>query len=418
MASIAPSRNVGPKPMHRGPSSKKTQSINAKKSGPKVDNPELGIISGNFKLVVRLLPPALSESDFLTQLEGLYPQKENKIVRHYYVKGSYPQKPFELPVYSRAYVSFKNVADMNEFTGLVRDKSFHDEKDSTIPIIEKSLFQKMIDGRQINTSGAIVNKRNKGRDKRKAVPLEDDDIYQRFLQFLNHEIPEFDLIKVKEPAGKKRNKSKATTKVAATATDSPSSSSSSSLDALSKKTRGKKKKTSKIVKKGGVPDSGQSKGNKNVNTKDNVEQQKVKDQKVGKNKNRKKSKTTAKDGVENKKPASSQTAGEKQTESDSLAKQSKNKRRKKKKETQAKSENNETKEKEQKSTESSGTLEPNRSRRRRSRKDRVETKQQQQQQQQSNSHSDDPRPLRRAENAPKKPIKILSSKAEKQSEDI
>ena len=98
----------------------------------------------NVKLSLRLLPPGLKEDEFLNQLANIYPHHASKIQLHYFVQGSYPLTPFEVPVYSRAYVTFKNAKDSSEFCSFVKNKPFHDEKASIIPIVEKAVFPKMI----------------------------------------------------------------------------------------------------------------------------------------------------------------------------------------------------------------------------------------------------------------------------------
>ncbi|KAG7666225.1 uncharacterized protein J8A68_000247 [[Candida] subhashii] len=150
----------------------------------------------NLKLTIRLLPPSLTESEFLNQLATYYPHHATKIAHSYYIRGSYPLKPFEIPVYSRAYISFNSENDVNEFQNLLRGKSFFDEtNDLMIPIIEKSIYHKMIDSKKGRPS-SVTTKGVKG-------GIENNDIYLKFLAYLKHELDEFDLMKLSKSIKKK-----------------------------------------------------------------------------------------------------------------------------------------------------------------------------------------------------------------------
>ncbi|CAD1813243.1 hypothetical protein FOB58_004957 [Candida parapsilosis] len=151
----------------------------------------------NVKLSLRLLPPGLKEDEFLNQLANIYPHHASKIQLHYFVQGSYPSTPFEVPVYSRAYVTFKNAKDSSEFCSFVKNKPFHDEKDSIIPIVEKAVFPKMI------TSDYIVDSKREPQKDKKLDNLEDDEIYKKFLLYLDKGVNEFDLKKIHKALNKK-----------------------------------------------------------------------------------------------------------------------------------------------------------------------------------------------------------------------
>ena len=151
----------------------------------------------NVKLSLRLLPPGLKEDEFLNQLANIYPHHASKIQLHYFVQGSYPLTPFEVPVYSRAYVTFKNAKDSSEFCSFVKNKPFHDEKDSIIPIVEKAVFPKMI------TSDYIVDSKREPQKDKKLDNLEDDEIYKKFLLYLDKGVNEFDLKKIHKALNKK-----------------------------------------------------------------------------------------------------------------------------------------------------------------------------------------------------------------------
>lgn len=180
----------------RGPPKNRKQSPIASRSGALASGR-----SANLKLTIRLLPPSLGESEFLNQLATYYPHHATKIVHHYYIRGSYPLKPFEIPVYSRAYVSFNSENDLNEFLRLLKGKYFFDEtNDLMVPIIEKSIYHKMIDSKKTKSTNATP-KALKGK-------IENNEVYLKFLAFLNHEIEEFDLMKINKDLKKKTTREK------------------------------------------------------------------------------------------------------------------------------------------------------------------------------------------------------------------
>lgn len=149
------------------------------------------------KLSIRLLPPGLKEDEFLNQMANIYPHHASKIHLHYFVQGSYPLTPFELPIYSRAYVSFRNDTDSSEFYSFVKNKPFQDEKDSIIPIVEKSVFQKMTMSENFS-----VLKRESQVDKNSSR-LEDDEIYKKFLLYLDKGLDDFDLKRIHKSLNKR-----------------------------------------------------------------------------------------------------------------------------------------------------------------------------------------------------------------------
>ncbi|CAI5757053.1 unnamed protein product [Candida verbasci] len=180
MASIAPRRS-----QPANASSRKQSTSNL--SGGTTSNIQASKYN---KIIIRLLPPSLSESEFLNQIANYYPYHASKITHFYYKQGSYPLKPFELPVYSRTYLNFNNSNDLQEFQNFVKNKPFQDEKDSIVPIIEKALFHKMVDSRSKNYNKK-ENKEENVKDK-----LDENPFYLKFLKYLNNEIEEFALLKV------------------------------------------------------------------------------------------------------------------------------------------------------------------------------------------------------------------------------
>ncbi|KAG5418076.1 hypothetical protein I9W82_004405 [Candida metapsilosis] len=210
MASIAPTRNSettgSPTTTikRNAPAKHSSEGIN---STTPTSKPTIGKKSSkggpehHVKYTMRLLPPGLKEHEFLNQLANIYPHHATKIQSYYFVQGFYPSTPFELPIYSRAYVSFRNANDSLEFCSFVKNKPFQDEKDSIIPIVEKSVFQKMIKSKGLNDL-KVESKADKNSNR-----LEDDEIYKKFLLYLEKGLENFDLKKIHKSLNKK-NKEK------------------------------------------------------------------------------------------------------------------------------------------------------------------------------------------------------------------
>jgi len=135
-----------------------------KKTDPYVD----------LKLVIRLLPFNLTETDFFTQLSSYYP---GEIPSKYYVQGQPPKTPYDNPEFSRAYVKFRTSTELDEFMARVRNRPFVESEtnDNVIPLIEKSLYNKMPD----------FTKKKRGR----TVALEDDPIYKSYLAIVENNEP-------------------------------------------------------------------------------------------------------------------------------------------------------------------------------------------------------------------------------------
>lgn len=84
------------------------------------------------KVVVRLLPPTLKELEFTQQLDQKLQTKlsnEGPELHHaqfYYEQGSRKVKPFEEPIYSRAYFEFRSVQEASDFSNAVGGISFEE----------------------------------------------------------------------------------------------------------------------------------------------------------------------------------------------------------------------------------------------------------------------------------------------------
>lgn len=80
----------------------------------------------DLKVVVRLLPPTLSEHDFLQQVTQKLPPLVSPYQHFYYEAGTRKVKPFEEPIYSRAYFQFLSQQAAVAFTKAVQGVSFEE----------------------------------------------------------------------------------------------------------------------------------------------------------------------------------------------------------------------------------------------------------------------------------------------------
>lgn len=154
----------------------------------------------NIKLNIRLLPPNLTDEDFIRQLSSYTPLIKDKsiITSYYYVEGSYPSKPFEEPSYSRAYLTIKNQTYLNRFLKDIDGKSFVEPNtnDSFVPQTSKALFNKM----------PTVKKQQVQDPKQENHSIEDDPYFKAFLEFLKDKKLSFDVMEVIKDAKKKDEK--------------------------------------------------------------------------------------------------------------------------------------------------------------------------------------------------------------------
>lgn len=184
MSTIAGARKPPPKPI---PTEPKPKSINP-------DNKSFAPI----KLNVRLLPPDLSEQDFLDQLSKYSAilddsTKSIYITSYYYVQGAYSSKPFEEPAYSRAYFLFRNQTYVDQFLKELSGKSFTDPNtaDSFIPQISRALYKSM----------PVIKEKNKA----STSSLGDDFLYKAFLK-CREDGTAFNLLDVVENVKKSKKK--------------------------------------------------------------------------------------------------------------------------------------------------------------------------------------------------------------------
>ncbi|KAI5953231.1 hypothetical protein KGF54_002602 [Candida jiufengensis] len=265
MVSVAPDRNSSlssslstttPIPSTVSSSRSNLNNLRKKSSHSSISNKQLKNsqeTSSRNKLIIRLLPPSLTKENFLNQLATVYPYHASKIQKFYYIKGIYPSNSFEVPNYSRAYIDFNNVGDVEEFLKFLNGVSFEDEKDSLIPVIEKCLFCKMIDcrknlGKENQTNTKVQSNTNTKSD----FKLENDEIYKKFLSFLSNHISEFDLLKVNRSINKKlktETKKDDTTSATATKKKKPRKRKNKKEEATTEGSKVEKKDTKKENKK-------------------------------------------------------------------------------------------------------------------------------------------------------------------------
>ncbi|AGO12544.1 AaceriAER204Wp [[Ashbya] aceris (nom. inval.)] len=98
------------------------------------------------KLVVRLLPPNLTEEEFYRTLCPRLPSEQflEKTTRdRYYVPGHYSRKPFKLPTYSRCYLIFYDLTAAQTLGRILQNMTFVDDHDNaTVPKLFLSPYVK------------------------------------------------------------------------------------------------------------------------------------------------------------------------------------------------------------------------------------------------------------------------------------
>ncbi|SCU78809.1 LANO_0A04082g1_1 [Lachancea nothofagi CBS 11611] len=107
------------------------------------------------KLVVRLLPPNLTDKQFFDAVDIEIGSKSGpeagsefltqNVESRYYVQGHFSRKPFKLPTYSRAYLTFHEPGKLQEFARKIGNLRFTDDNDnSMIPTIAMSPYVKKL----------------------------------------------------------------------------------------------------------------------------------------------------------------------------------------------------------------------------------------------------------------------------------
>ncbi|SMN22895.1 similar to Saccharomyces cerevisiae YGR072W UPF3 Component of the nonsense-mediated mRNA decay (NMD) pathway, along with Nam7p and Nmd2p [Maudiozyma saulgeensis] len=134
-------------------------------------------VDQGFKLVLRHLPPNLTNEQFMDNLKPVIQDKKLAIfgiIDHYYRHGSLASNLFEKSVYSRAYFTFNSMEQLKEFGNSVRNLTFIDDKDNVSnPVLKVSPYVKKIGNSNVT---------NRKHSKKLEGTIENDPIFKRFLK--------------------------------------------------------------------------------------------------------------------------------------------------------------------------------------------------------------------------------------------
>ncbi|CEP61223.1 Upf3p LALA0_S02e09516g [Lachancea lanzarotensis] len=163
----------------KGPTSAGGPGSSKSKKKSKRNKEQTTVPAAQHKIVIRLLPPDLTSEHFFETL-----QKElgagaqflaDNVDSQYYVQGHYSRKPFKLPTYSRAYLTFYELSKLHEFVGKIKNLKFTDDSNtSMVPVTAMSPYVKR-----------LKNEDRKGMKNHKAVlegTIEKDKTFQTFLK--------------------------------------------------------------------------------------------------------------------------------------------------------------------------------------------------------------------------------------------
>lgn len=153
------------------------------------------------RLVVRLLPPGLTQEQFEAQITQ-YTTQWHLVNNYYYVTGAYPEKPYELPTYSRAYFVVPDAEIATKIQAELRAKAFSDGElnGASVPIIGKALYEN-------KEYAAVPRAILKERKKKKTI--EQLAQFQQFVAFLDGKTESFLLKPPKKPKKPKAKNQKA-----------------------------------------------------------------------------------------------------------------------------------------------------------------------------------------------------------------
>lgn len=139
-----------------------TKQANKKKVKTKDDAPPIVKYDDpDLKVIIRLLPPNLTEEDFVKQIPSQYnPATSPSIdpVRLFYQKGHPSDKPFEEPTFSRAYLRFQTKEAANIFRAEMQHVVFNDPNSGDQVKCEmlKPIFGEVIEVSEKTSLGKIT----------------------------------------------------------------------------------------------------------------------------------------------------------------------------------------------------------------------------------------------------------------------
>lgn len=169
----------------------------------------------DLKVVIRLLPPNMSEEAFLLQIPKEYQPTINGtrgLRRFYFQRGSASTKPFEEPNFSRAYFQFQEKQDADHFKSEMEQIVFEDPASGDRVKCEmmKPLFGTVIETTSEKSEGKILQ----------------ETLYKKFISQRSANATDIDMVKLIKSLhseDNKRRREKNKSKKAASANTKPES---------------------------------------------------------------------------------------------------------------------------------------------------------------------------------------------------
>lgn len=165
------------------------------------------------RLVIRLLPPGLTQEQFEAQITQ-YTTQWHLVNNYYYVAGAYPEKPYELPTYSRAYFVVPGADTATKLQAELHAKAFSDGElnGASVPSIGKALYEN-------KEYAAVPRAILKERKKKKTI--EQLAQFQRFVEFLDGKTESYLFRTPKKPKKPKAKNKKTDPKAKNEGTEKP-----------------------------------------------------------------------------------------------------------------------------------------------------------------------------------------------------
>ncbi|GMM27834.1 hypothetical protein DAMA08_005500 [Martiniozyma asiatica (nom. inval.)] len=111
---------------------KSTDSQLQKQKGKKVKTKnEKIMLTESFKLIVRKLPPLLSEKCFWDKVSVTYPELNGLVKNSYYVTGKYPANPYFPPTHSKCFIQGISEGAIMEIGNSLKNLTFKDDLNQT-----------------------------------------------------------------------------------------------------------------------------------------------------------------------------------------------------------------------------------------------------------------------------------------------